>query len=346
MKLRVRTIIGLVAVGAIALYFVSGLIAVAAINGATVDERGRDDASIASSRTLSFFKTRNDYPELSSRVLTSFQSDGAKIQGYLYQVPEPKGLVVYSHGLNGCADDHNAAAQAYFVRHGYDVFAYDGYGCGASEGSGQKNLAHFAVTLRDCLDYLDTYAPVKNLPYHLVGHSAGAYASGIQSGHANVKSAFLLTGFDNLEEEMFEKARVEAGGIVAITKPAFAVSCAILFGNEARRSAASIIAANTHVSFLVTQARNDRVVPEKASLYRHLSDLPHVEKVITENSHSPAWQSQEGYEYYQQKVLDEFEPERHSLEECKAYAATLDLEKIASVDEFLFGRALAMMEKA
>ena len=329
------------------LYFGGGLIAVAAINGATIDVRGHDETYIQTAQKMAFFYSRDHFPKLAKRETPTFESDGAKIQGYYYSVPSPKGVVVYVHGLSGCADDNNAAPQAYFVRQGYDVFSFDGYACGRSEGSGQKNLAHFSVTLKDALSFLDTYSFAKGKPYFLCGHSAGAYACAINAKHPGVKAAALLTGFNTLDDEMYDRALLQVGDWLSITKPAFDLSTTILFGDNGKVSAAKAVEETTDVRFLITKAAFDKVVPPHSSISDAVKyTLPHVTKVVTNNGHEDAWQSKEGYAYYQEIVAKAFHPKQHTREECDAYAKTVSLDLINQIDETLFGQIVTMFEEA
>ena len=68
---------------------------------------------------------QRDFPDLAQRELVTFPSGKNILQGYLYHKENPKGLILYVHGLKGMADDQYAMGIHEFLVRGYSVFAFD-----------------------------------------------------------------------------------------------------------------------------------------------------------------------------------------------------------------------------
>lgn len=74
------------------------------------------------------FSFREDFEE--RWIMTS---DGQRLHGLLFTVPNPKGLIFYLHGNGGALDSWGEAAATYTAL-GYDVFMLDYRGYGKSSG--------------------------------------------------------------------------------------------------------------------------------------------------------------------------------------------------------------------
>ena len=74
------------------------------------------------------FEFNNDFEEL---TIPSF--DDKKLNGLLFETPNPKGLIFYLHGNAGALDSWGNTANVY-TNLGYDIFILDYRGYGKSEG--------------------------------------------------------------------------------------------------------------------------------------------------------------------------------------------------------------------
>jgi uncharacterized protein len=100
-------------------------------------------------------------------------SDGAKLHGVLFKVPEPKGLVFYLHGNAGSVDSWGWVYKTYTDLH-YDVFVLDYRGYGKSEGS-ITNEAQFYADAQAAYDALkERYSEEKII---VAGYSIGTAAA-------------------------------------------------------------------------------------------------------------------------------------------------------------------------
>jgi len=127
-----------------------------------------------------------DVSDQYDRELYSFFSGENKLQGYLYGASNTKGLIVFSHGIGGGAENY-FAEQLYFVDQGYQVFCYDNTGCYQSEGENLVGLPQSVIDLDAALTFVESEPCFEGLPIYLFGHSWGAYA---------VSSIFNFEGHD------------------------------------------------------------------------------------------------------------------------------------------------------
>jgi pimeloyl-ACP methyl ester carboxylesterase len=203
------------------------------------------------------------------RQTFTFPSSDVSLQGYFYDNPSSKRLVVVSAGIDDPADGY-LSQEIYFYDQGYDVISYDGYGKGASGGSSLKGLPQAKRDLASLLTYLESSAWV-NEPVFLFGHSQGAYASAaiLGEGFASVKALVAVSGFDSSEETVMAFARRKVSFLADLSWPYVTTYERYLFGEDSPLKASDQLN-NSAIPALIAQGDADHTIPlESLSLYRH-----------------------------------------------------------------------------
>ena len=220
------------------------------------------------------YLSRKDFPELREREIVTFRSGNHRLKGYLYRAPIAKGLILYVHGLMGCADDKYAIAQAYFLRKGYDVFAIDLTASGASEGMGVPGLHQSALDVAAAEEYLCSRADLAGLPLYRFGHSWGGYGvSAALNLSTKARAVAELSGFDTPLKEMLALPKEKIGMDVDFGRDELAEALQARCGDLYDLSASKGIYAHPEVRVLLAHGEEDHTVPMKgASIYDNVAE--------------------------------------------------------------------------
>lgn len=191
--------------------------------------------------------------------------DKQTLVGYRYSVKssEPQGVVVIAHGLGGGGHNSYMDVAYYFVRSGYDVFAYDATGNDESGGKGVNGLPNGVIDLHYALEYLKEIDTLKDLPVMLWGHSWGGYCVGaILTRHPEVRAVASVAGF-NCSSDLIEARGVQfAGEISKVFLPYVKSIERIKFGNFALATAMDGFA-RSDAGVFIAHSDDDDVVPIK-----------------------------------------------------------------------------------
>ncbi|WP_299990720.1 alpha/beta fold hydrolase [uncultured Pontibacter sp.] len=114
------------------------------------------------------FGFRQEFEEL-----TIPASDGTKLHGVLFKVPDSKGLVFYLHGNAGSVDSWGWVYETYTDLH-YDVFVLDYRGYGKSEGS-ISSESQFYADVQAAYDVLKNRYSEEQIV--VIGYSIGTAAA-------------------------------------------------------------------------------------------------------------------------------------------------------------------------
>lgn len=159
------------------------------------------------SSLIQFKDIKREYPQ----ELLRFKSGKNTLQGYLLGKENTKGLVVVVHGLGGGAEGYLTPI-LYFVKQGYQVFAYDNTGYHLSEGKNCVGLPRAVEDLDAALSFVEQEARFAGLPVYLFGHSWGGYAVGAVLNFTHkVKAVVSVSGFSNPNKMIVEWAKRIAG---------------------------------------------------------------------------------------------------------------------------------------
>ena len=191
--------------------------------------------------------------------------DGERLVGFKYSNPtvtDPKGLVVFAHGLGGGGHTPYLPLLDAFTDLGYLVFTYDATGNGESDGRDTNGLPQGPIDLERAISTALEDPDYSDLPLYLVGHSWGAYSVGIALGnHPEVKGAVMLAGFDSSSDMMVARASDYAGSFLAsLASPAVDLYERIKFGDCAALTVTDSIAA-TDARVMIVHSSDDKTVP-------------------------------------------------------------------------------------
>lgn len=149
-----------------------------------------------------FLLSYGDVKDEMDRVPYSFPSKGNRLQAYLYTCQNPKGFVLYVHGL--CPGHQGYLSDILSLhKRGYEVFTYDFTGTGESGGKFIRSLAQQGSDLRSCLKFLHNSEEFRGKKILLYGHSMGGYAVAKDiSCSDQIAASASISGFDKPLKEM------------------------------------------------------------------------------------------------------------------------------------------------
>jgi alpha-beta hydrolase superfamily lysophospholipase len=269
-KPRWRQVLVIVGVAVLVLWAGGGLAAMHAINNYMF---GRADPGEATA-----YPQYVDYAEY-PREAVEFPSGDNTLRGHVYGAANTGGLVVIAHGIGGWAE-HYITETAWFVDHGYQVFAYDATGSNTSDGDGTTGLPQSALDLEAALTFIDAESRFDSLPRLLYGHSWGGFAVGavLDNGH-DIAAAVTIAGFDSPGAEMRSGLREEMGaaGVLLYFQAWLDDRIRCGFGAAQQSASEAISAVDTPV--LVIHSPDDAVVP-----YDEVSILSHQDRIANPNA--------------------------------------------------------------
>ena len=243
-----------------------------------------------------------------------FQSENNQtLVGYRYSLESsrPKGVVVVVHGLGGGGQNGYMDVTYYFVKNGYDVFAYDATGNDESTGKGINGLPHGIIDLHHALEYIKEIDEFKDLPVMLWGHSWGGYCvSAILNWHSEVKAIASISGFNRSSDLVESYGAHYVGGLAKISMPYVNSLEKIKFGKYASATALDGFE-NSEAGIFIAHSSDDDVVPIKFGLdkyYKKYSDNPRFKFVRYENKgHTDILYSNERISYLEDFYDDAIE---------------------------------------
>ncbi|MCR5348183.1 MAG: alpha/beta hydrolase [Bacilli bacterium] len=303
---------------------------------------------------------REEIPELAHRETVRFPSSGNTLCGYLYRTPSSitKGLVLYVHGIMGCADDKYAIAQAEFLRRGYDVLAIDLTCSGRSGGSSISGLQQSAYDVVAAYRFILSRNDLKNLPLYFFGHSWGAYGVAASLGlGAKPHAIAAMSGFDEPLKEMLGLPSEKAGvDLSFLGKQGLEEALRQRVGENYDLSASRSVLDHPDVSCLVIHGDNDHTVPLKGvSTFDALSGKGASFLLRPGAGHMDIFYSLPAREYAKQAMesakdlltayggkydaIPESEKQRFASTYDKRMCSVLDKDLFDRVDEFFLGHA-------
>lgn len=217
-----------------------------------------------------------DYKDELQRVPFKTGYYGETIRGYVYSLiglDKFKGFVVLSHGI---ASSHvQYLVDIYFLcKDGYKVLAYDQYGCGESDGKCIFSLANGIYVCENVLNDVIKNKLNEDLPIILYGHSWGGYSiSGALKKYRNVKACVIRSTFYDPIKEIIGLMKSYIKPLYYLLFPIFRLCFFLLYGKKQMVKTPKIIR-KSNVKCFVTQAKNDPVIPQKASLAYYIKKHP------------------------------------------------------------------------
>ena len=157
-----------------------------------------------------------------SRVSTSysreeicFESQGHKLEGFIYNQNDSEKMIIFSPGVHSLADDY-ISQLLYFVDEGFSVFSYNYSGVGSSEGI-SRGFPEGIYNLNDAINYIKSSDSLKNKELYLLGYSWGGYCSAHVLGNENIKAAATIAGVNNNETSILALSEAYLGSLLVNT---------------------------------------------------------------------------------------------------------------------------------
>lgn len=294
-------------------------------------------------QTLPFriYKTREDYPNMATREVYSFSSDGNRFQGYLYGKENTAYTVLHAHGMNLFSDAKEAAIASYYLNHQCRVFMVDLTGSGNSEGNGLGSLSQSVHDVKAAYQFLKNEGLLQG-KLVLSGYSWGAH--GVSKAFADgipADKLIAFSGYDSAYEEMVAMAGRRSANISYVTLPTFALGLRISQGEEAFEKASDKLKEKAEKCFFI-QGKTDDTVPYSISLARAMEGSK-ASFYLTEDNHVTPWFSPQARAYFREQV----EPNlgKVTKEEEEQFLAKVDKEAMCELDQTLFDRILEFLQR-
>ncbi len=285
------------------------------------------------------------------RTQVSFSSGKNTLQGYLYEVEEPQGLVITVHGMHGDSDSHLSEA-FYFVDSGFSVFSFDGTGTGDSTGRTVVGLQQMVPDLTAAIKYISAEPRLSELPILLYGHSMGGYAAAVAAASSdNVAAVVSIAGFDSPMEVMLNSGKRMCGDVAIIGYPFLYLYNKMVFGSDVNRSAVDAIN-RSDAAFLIVYGADDRVIHEEESIYGNRDGIvnPDVSYCYVEDElrsgHNGAWLTSEAVAYRTEAEdallqMEEAQGDELTKEAFADFYGGLDHGQLYELDEAFMSRVVA-----
>ncbi|MBE5754438.1 MAG: alpha/beta fold hydrolase [Clostridiales bacterium] len=284
------------------------------------------------------------------------KTKGADLKCYYYPTENAKGLVIIVHGLHAGADDFIPFAEC-FVKHGFNVFSYDGTGVYDSKGDSTVGMCQSLVDLDNVLNFIKNEDAYKNQPLYLMGHSQGGYAvTSILSLHKEVKAVAAVAPINNAFTVMVEKGEQYVGKVAQASRPIFSVYQRILFKDYVNYDGVKGIN-SVDIPIFIAQGVDDKSITyDKLSItaYRDSITNPNVEYYLTKGvlgSHLEILYSVDAVLYRKEvasdlKLLEMNKGTKLTTAEKAEYNATVNHKLYSSVNEELMVKIIDTFDNA
>ncbi len=243
--------IAIVAVTLVVVFFIASFF----IDRAQLDQTFQREADEGLSLMPTYEKYAADYP----RTPVEFQYNGATLRGYIYKAEDPKGFIIFRHGISSQHSEYLALICA-MVDRDWTVFAYDAIGCGISDGDNVIGMAQSPLDVAAAVNYVREGGLNKNLPIVLWGHSWGGYGVAAALDLVpDVRACVSMSGYNAPCEVIFEWSEKIAGPIAVTQRPTLWLNNKLTFGADADRTALDGIN-KTEAPVLIVHGTDDTVV--------------------------------------------------------------------------------------
>ncbi|MCQ2742735.1 MAG: lysophospholipase [Bacilli bacterium] len=323
------------------------------IVGSIFNGRASTSEDLSTNRECYIYKIRKDIPSLSSRTEFTFESDENVLTSYLYEVPNPKGLVIAAHGLTSQADGVDANYQTYFVEKGWDVLAVDLTASGKSEGKSHY-LDQSAIDVANAVKAASKWEKTKNLKTCLVGHSWGAYgALASYEYESSPKAVASFASFIQPDLEMIDSSRKGLGDFADATKWCMDLGLVALRGSKGFLNAADALKKNSDAKVILVQGELDETVTSYSGSYYKSASFGNERTTpiyLKGRTHTDLFYSDAALTYKKDIVDPKLEElgdwNKLSLEDKKAFESSIDKEKTSELNVSLFDQIESIFAQA
>jgi len=211
-----------------------------------------------------------------------FYSGKNRLQGFIYDSENDKGLVVIQPGIYSYADEYDKIIR-HLVDNEWRVFSYNITGVDKSGGESMRGLSQSVLDLDAALNYIENTNAHNGKPVMLAGFSLGGYAvcAVLNFNRHRINAVVSFAGFNSTKEAMESQAVAEVGGAYYLLYPQVWALEKQLFGDIAKLTAVDGIN-KSHIPVMIVICSDDDIVPANTiSIYAHRKSItnPYVEYV-------------------------------------------------------------------
>ncbi|MBQ9041623.1 MAG: alpha/beta fold hydrolase [Eggerthellaceae bacterium] len=282
------------------------------------------------------------------RTPVEFQYDGSTLRGYVYEAGNPRGFIVFRHGIFSQHSDYLALICA-MVDRGWTVFAYDAIGCGESDGDSTIGMAQSPLDVAAAVQFVRDDNLNEGLPLVLWGHSWGGYGvAGALDIVPDVDACVTMSGFNEPCGILFETSEKQMGPFAVTQEATIWLNNKLAFGADADRAAVTGIN-KTEAPVLVIHGTDDAVISyDGASIMAQRGAItnPSVEYYTCDaegrNGHNTYFYSEESAAYLADKgaelaELQEQYPDGIPDDVAASFLASYDVQRGNTADPVLIG---------
>lgn len=268
-----------------------------------------DRSPLETAINISYAEIMDKYP----REKVGFMSGDNELTGYIYNLPNPTGIVVIAPGLSDGGEDYTSIAMA-FVDLGYAVFTFDTTGSFESEGKNSIGFSQIVSDLDNALKFIENDPELKSLPLYLFGHSRGGYASAMMcsSGH-DIKAIATVGAVNSPMEITMEWSTNYVGPLAFTGYPALYVYQTMVFGGDIMSITGAEAIDSGNVPALIIHCENDVTVSiDGSSIYAHKDEVENEKAKFMlyeneENSGHTTLMFTKEANSYREEIHDEYE---------------------------------------
>ena len=295
-------------------------------------------------------------PSLAGRKELWINSSEARIKAYYYEATNPKGLVVFAHGIHAGADEYLPIYE-YLLNHGYSVMAHNVTGTYESEGESTIGMCQSLVDVDHVIDYIQKNPLYMDMPLFTMGHSWGGYAAtSVLALKKNIKATAAIAPMNNGATIMMEKSEQYAGKVSQLPKPVFSAYQKALFGKYVNYN--GVVGINSvDIPVLIAQGIDDTVITyDGQSITAKKDEItnPNVRYYIgkgVHGDHNNIWHSKQSALYQMEvkseiKLLEMKKGDKLTTEELASYYETVDHALYSQVNVELMEKVVETFDSA
>lgn len=258
--------------GLFVLYLIVGAILIAVFNYKLFGSRTEDPANPC-------YLTYEDYKDELDRKEFKTYYYVREIKGYIYQkkfLDDFKGFVILSHGMFGTHVQYLMDID-FLCKNGYQVLAFDNFGCGESEGDSTQGLATGVYVLENVIEDVKANGLNHGLPIFLYGHSWGGFSVlGAMRNYPEIKGVISRSAPYSQLKAAKPLIQNVAKNIYRFYAPFISFIGFFLTSHRMRINATRGVRKNHRTKVLVLHAKNDPLVTYPISAADYFLQHPYA----------------------------------------------------------------------
>lgn len=223
--------------------------------------------------------TMDDFPSLRREDYSVELYQNEFIRGFIYSdvsISSFKGFIILAHGLYRTHTRYLPDIDL-LCKAGYQVLAFDHYGCGLSDGKGIISLCQGMYTLDGVIKDVEYRNINHGLKISLYGHSWGAFSiGGALAYHPEIEKAICRSAPTNVIAPTIRSIYLKNKALAIFFYPAIRIIYPILLGARNNIKSTFGLKKNKKTKTLFLHAKNDPMVEYSTSLSKYY--LKHPQK--------------------------------------------------------------------